>query len=210
MAHVVNQIHSSRGPIASSLDRPWKPNGTVVVLAPGQGYHRELPLLKQGAQALVKAGFHAVRFDWRYHTAGGKPSAGLKEERLDLKAAVLFARSIEGVERIILAGKSMGAGLALDFVCEDRRFAALALLTLPIRPPASTVADKLARIKPPVLIINASTDPLCDLKTLFQVAQAPKHAPQIVIVPGNHALAGSDESVDVAVQSLVVWAKQWI
>jgi len=210
MANLVTKIHSSRGPIAASLDKPWKPNGVAVVLAPGQGYHRELPLMKQGAQALTQAGFHAVRFDWRYHTAGGKPSTDLKGERLDLKAAVLFARSIEGVDKIILAGKSMGAGLALDMACEDRRFAGLALFTLPIRQPAAAVAEKLARVKAPVLIINASTDPLCELKSLFQVALVPKHAPQIVIVPGNHALAGSDESVEVAVRSLVVWAQQWI
>src|SRR5688572_14848995 len=63
--------------LEATLHRPGKGNGAAVVIAPGQGYHRGLPLTTRTAEGLAEAGFVALRFDWGYFTAKGKPSERL-------------------------------------------------------------------------------------------------------------------------------------
>src|SRR5687767_10713862 len=68
-------VPTARGvPLQATLHRPEKPNGTAIVLAPGQGYHRGLPLMQRGAEALAGAGFLVLRFDWAYFTAKAQPA----------------------------------------------------------------------------------------------------------------------------------------
>src|SRR5262245_8630812 len=104
------KIPTKRGAeLEATVHRPAKGNGVAVVLAPGAGYHRGLPLMKRSAEALAEAGFVAVRFDWAYFTAKGQPQDDLAPEVADLDAAVAFARKQEGVTKVIVAGKSLGS-----------------------------------------------------------------------------------------------------
>ncbi len=201
-------IRTTRGEtIEATVDRPLRRNSTAVVLAPGQGYHRALPLLQQSAQLLAKAAFTVVRFDWRSFTTGQPPSEDRSEERHDLETAITYAWSLPGIRRLILAGKSLGSSLALDHATSDRHLAGLVLLTLPVRDSVDLVADKLSLVRAPILIINAAMDPLCDLRALYRVALSPRRTPQVVVVPGNHALAGAPESVEVAARAFATWAQ---
>lgn len=192
--------------LTTTVTRPQKANGAAVVLAPGQGYHRGLPLLKGAADALAAAGFLAVTFDWRYFTADTKPSEDRSAERADLDEAIALARG----QKLILAGKSMGAGLALDRAM-GADLAGLALLTLPVRDVGHAVA-RLDYVRAPVLIVNGDTDPLCELATLHTLAARCMKPPRVVVVPGDHSFEGetTTQNVTLAIQSLVTWATQWI
>ena len=131
------QIKTGHG---STLDMvlhlPREPRGVAVLIAPGQGYHMDLPLIEKSADRLSDAGFHALRFNWGYFAAKGRPSEGLKVEQADLEAAIGWIRKTKGVEKLILAGKSLGSLVVLNRAGEKHDdIEGVALLTLPIHAP---------------------------------------------------------------------------
>jgi predicted alpha/beta-hydrolase family hydrolase len=209
------------GALKATLHRPAKSNGFAVVLAPGQGYHRELPLMKRGAEALAEAGFVAVRFDWAYFTAKGQPAEDFATEVADVDAAIAFAKKQESVTKILLVGKSLGSVAALRWSnANEGSLAGLGLLTYPTTDPAKPEslypgADELAKSALAPLILCGDNDPLAELHALYALAARPRKVPQVVIVPGDHGLTDGDkasaataENVGLALQHLVVWAKR--
>lgn len=205
------------------LHRPQQANGVAVVLAPGQGYHMDLPLVKRSCEGLAEAGFTALRFDWAYHTSGGRPSPELATERDNLEAALDYAKQLPGIERVILGGKSMGSGVALSVAqkrCDE--LSGLALLTYPIHRPGSpdepfSSASGFDAITVPVLFVCGDNDPLSELRPLYSLAAAMKVSPCVSIVPGDHSMreAGTgeqntEENIGLAVESLVLWCRRWI
>jgi predicted alpha/beta-hydrolase family hydrolase len=216
------EIPTARGvALKAVVHRPAKGNGAAVVLAPGQGYSMEKPLLKRSAEALAEAGFVAVRFDWAYWTAKGEASADLATEVADADAAVAFAKKQDGVSKVLLAGKSLGSFVALRWSNEHPdALAGLALLTFPTNDPQNggavrQEATALEKCALGPLIVCGDADPMADLPTLYGVAAKAKPAARVVIVPGDHGFGdgvkGSPvtlENVDLAVQNLVLWAKR--
>ncbi len=224
-------IPTPRGPkLAGVLHYSAAPNGVAVVLAPGQGYHKELPLMKRSAEVLSAAGFTALRFDWAYFTAKGQPSADLSVEREDVDAAIAFLRARsasmdehrDSAKKIVLAGKSLGSLASLMRAgTKSDDLAGLALLTLPVHQPDDTSnarveAADLDKAKCPVLIINGDSDPMSDLATLYRLAASAKTAPRIVIVPGDHGFEtkpgdhpSAKPSVELAAQALATWARRF-
>lgn len=204
------------GALKATVHRPAKGNGAAVVLAPGGGYHKELPILKRSAEALAEAGFVAVRFDWAYFTAKGEPADDLKPEIADVDAAVAFAKKIDGVSKVLLAGKSLGSMVTLAWSLQhEDAVSGLALLTFPTTPDANLAAADLAKSDLGPLVVCGDHDPLVDLTTLYAVAAKAQHPPQIVIVPGDHGFTNGDktspetaENIELAVRNLVVWAKR--
>ncbi len=82
-------------------------NMPVLVIAPGMGYHRGLPLIAELAKKAVKEGFAVMTFDWHYFSNNSKPEKGYLKEYGDIKAVTEYVKSMEGVdgERLVLAGK---------------------------------------------------------------------------------------------------------
>ncbi|MGQ0612839.1 MAG: alpha/beta fold hydrolase [Planctomycetaceae bacterium] len=214
-------IETPRGALLQAThDRPREPNGAAVVLAPGRGYRRGLPLLQESAAALAAAGFHAVRFDWAFFTAKGQPSEDLSKEIEDLDAAIGYARGIEGVRRVILAGKSLGSIAALlRASARSDDLAGLVLLTFPLHDPADESklfpeSERLAALKLPTAIITGDDDAACRLKPLYALAARCAAPPSIVIVPGDHSFKEGEDAakaaanVRFAAQALASWARR--
>lgn len=204
------------GSLKATVHRPAKGNGCAVVLAPGGGYHKELPILKRSAEMLADAGFVAIRFDWAYFTAKKQPSDDLSTEVADVDSMVAFAKKQEGVTKTLLVGKSLGseATLAWSLQHEDQ-VAGLALLTFPTTPDANPSAADLAKSDLAPLVVCGDHDPMVDLAALYSIAAKAQHPPRIVIVPGDHGFTNGDkasadtaENVELAARNLVVWAKR--
>ena len=208
--------------LEASLHRPAKGNGVAVVLAPGQGYHRERPILARSAESLAAAGFVALRFDWAFFTAKGQASSDLANERTDVEAALAYVRQIEGVQKVLLAGKSLGSLVALARVAEKHDdLAGVALLTFPMHPPgvpapATAGIDRVKSLRLPVLIVQGDQDPLGDLRALYPLVADAKVPPKVVVVPGDHGFqeGGPDDprtvdNIDLAVRALVLWARRF-
>ncbi len=206
--------------LKGTVDAPTKPNGGAVVLAAGRGYHGGLPLLKACAERLAAEGFFVVRFEWAYFTAKKEPAPDLSTEIEDLEAAITCARKIEGVRKVIVAGKSLGSVAALlraEKKSDD--LSGIALLTLPVHQPgepAKTLpeAEKVASLKLPVLILCGDHDELCNPSAIYALAATCEIPPTVVIVPGDHGLKEGDdaakeqENVALAAHALAVWAKR--
>jgi predicted alpha/beta-hydrolase family hydrolase len=215
-------IPTKRGTqIVASVHEPAKPNGVAVVLAPGQGYHRELPLMRRSAEALAAAGFRALRFDWGYYTAKGEPSDDLSAEVDDVDAAVAYARGLPGVSKVVLAGKSLGCLVALARAARTPGdLAGLLLLTPPTAardtPARAAALDGWGSVELPSLVVVGDRDPLCDLAGLYASLASSKVPPRVVVVPGDHGLARSkddrsetDDNVGLAVAAVVLWTRRF-
>jgi predicted alpha/beta-hydrolase family hydrolase len=206
--------------LKGTVDAPAKPNGAAVVLAAGKGYHGGLPLLKACAERLAAEGFVVVRFEWAYYTAKKEPAPDLSTELLDLEAAIAYAKGLDGVKKVIVAGKSLGSVAAL--LRAERKpddLVGVALLTFPIHnrgQPARIFpeAERLANLKLPVLVLCGDGDDLCSPGALYGLAATCPTPPTVVIVPGDHSLKeGEDEAkvqenVALAAHALAVWAKR--
>ncbi len=82
-------------------------------------------------QALAERSIAALRFNFRgVGKSGGEFGEGIAEQE-DVKAALDFALSTEGIdkERIGLAGYSFGGGVALPVAIKDERVKMLALVS---------------------------------------------------------------------------------
>lgn len=220
------QIPTPRGvKLAGFLHLPAQPTGTIVVLGSGRGYHMDLPFLRRTAERLQEVGVAALRFDWAYFTAKGEHAPDLSVELEDLEAALAYAKAVNGVQHVVLAGKSLGSVAAQLRVAQKHDdVAGLMLLTWPIHVSGQSdqilpEAHALARSwDKPWLIACGDADPYSDLKSLYALAAGSTHLPRLVIAPGDHGFNGprgrEDEpttlaNVEVAAHAIARWARLW-
>jgi len=153
-----------------------------------------LPLLP----ALRDLGFSVFAYDYRgYGLSEGRPSE--RNVYADIDAAYDYLTRDLRVppERIILYGRSLGAGAAVDLAA--RRFVGGLILESPFltafrvmtRIPVFPVdkfrnVDKIGRVRCPVLVMHGEADeivPLWHGQRLFETAPGPK---TFVAIPGAH------------------------
>ncbi|OAV62131.1 alpha/beta hydrolase [Enteractinococcus helveticum] len=119
---------------AATLYRPAMIDGPVpcVVLAASLNQTR-MDGYPRFAERFAAAGYAALVFDYRYvGDSEGEPRqlVDYQQQREDLRAAVEFARTLDGVDpaQIILWGFSFGGGHAISVGAEDQRLAAVLTL----------------------------------------------------------------------------------
>lgn len=149
-----------------------EPGPPLVVLAHGLSATHALHYWRV-AEGFAAAGFAVLDFDPRRIGASeGEPRQVVEVEAqlTDLRAAVAFARTLEGVDPagVALFGSSYGGGLAIEVAAEDKEIAALCLVVpqvdtrsnLPGMPPSwrlrvlrKGIADRVGRMlgRPPLL-----------------------------------------------------------
>jgi hypothetical protein len=179
----------------------------AVILAPGQGYHMELPILKGLAEKLATSGILAFRFDWNYYSTDpqkGQPSAGLVQELEDMQSVITLAMSDARVDsgQITIAGKSIGSVVAFRAFTRNPTGKALVLLT----PLCSSPTDErgnaipsprvtgplnypgLADLTKPVVMALGNSDPACSVPQLYDWLKGTKGNVVTVVVGGDHGL----------------------
>lgn len=190
-------IHS---PEAAKQNRP------VLIIAPGQGYHRERPLVKDLAIAAAKKGYVAIRFNWEYckfDAAAGKctgdASMDLVPETEDLMTVVRYAKSLPNVNsnQIILAGKSLGSLVGHTVFAKDKSLKGFVLMT-----PVCTGEDSAGKPVPageanysglleetrPVVLVKGNTDPSCETGMMYDWLRAAKQPIPAVVLGGDHSM----------------------
>jgi predicted alpha/beta-hydrolase family hydrolase len=180
----------------------------------------DAPLIKRSYDELAGRGFLVVRFNWDFYTRRGSPSAGLRNEIADLKAAVEFCRSQPGADGVFIVGKSIGSLAAVQVALDDESLAGVVLMTVALHPPGRPAqvhppAAKLAHVRQPLLIVSGDDDPLCSLSALYRLFNQADRPPRIVIVPGDHTLqagepAATRQSEDLAVNAIGIWLSRWV
>lgn len=185
----------------------------MLVFAPGQELGLGDPLLGRTCDKLADRGVTCLRFDWGYRGDTDEPSPGLLDEREDLATALAHARAHLGAEHLVLAGRAMGAELALDY-CQEPGFAGLVFVGAPLHDEGDPSLVRLAErrvftFRMPVVFVTGHDDPFCHPKALYTWGARCTPVPHTVVVPANHDLAG-DRVARVIVESVATWIASWV
>ncbi|WP_293307719.1 alpha/beta fold hydrolase [Mycolicibacterium sp.] len=191
------QIPSGDSYIAAWVYRPATLSGTCVVMAHGFSLTRH-DGLEPFAEAFVDAGATVVCFDHRYlGDSGGEPRQRFRAsaQLADWRAAIAYARGLEGVDRVVLWGYSFSGGHCATLAAGDTKPDAMLLLC--------PFADGLGRVRSTPLPLIAWITPhaVADL--------AGRHCTIPVTGPvGSHAampLADEEEGFAIAVADNSPW-----
>jgi predicted alpha/beta-hydrolase family hydrolase len=184
----------------------------AIVLAPGQGYHMQLPALEQTARAIVGQDIAVFRFNWAYYTLTpqGTPSADLSDEVDDFMAILLIARADPRVDKnkVSVGGKSLGSVVAWRVFSSDPTLVG-ALLMTPVcsrlpggEPPPLAILDQtypgFQRERRPVSLIVGDADPLCATSILYASAANHRGALRVNVVGGDHSFENRSLPAPVA------------
>jgi dienelactone hydrolase len=202
------KVKTPRGAeVAVAINVPGNLRGkaAAVVIAPGQGYHMDLPIVEDLAKKVSASGVIAFRFNWGYFTADpqkGAPSADLSREFEDLQAVLNFAKADARVDasQILIAGKSMGSVVAYRAFLSDASAKALLLLTplcsrasddngKPLPAPVATAGQnypRFAEITKPVVLVLGNADPLCSPPALYDFLKNTKGNASAIVIGGDH------------------------
>ena len=150
------------------------PRESAILLANGAGFHMESPWMAAVAEGLAARGFPVLRFNYPYQERGvreGKrlpPDPAPRLEATHERAArMLSERTPE--ERLILAGKSLGARMSSHLAAKDFPCHALCFFGYPLHPPKKPEklrSEHFAAIVQPTLFLQGTRDDLCDLDLL--------------------------------------------
>jgi dienelactone hydrolase len=166
----------------------------TLVLAPGQGYHRALPLLAQLGHRARALGLAVFTFDWAYRSSGGRPSPDLVDEVGDLQAVLTWARQHPGVDtsRLFVGGKSLGSLVAYRAFRADPELAGLMLWT-PVCAAGEDDEDEdnypdIEEEARPVGVFLGDSDPLCPLGELYDWLDDSEGNVAVQVYAGDHSL----------------------
>jgi hypothetical protein len=205
----------------------------ALILAPGQGYHMNLPAIEQPAKRLLAQGVAVYRFNWAYFSRtspGGSPSDDLSTEIEDLASVIARVRSEPRVDqrKISVGGKSLGSVVAWRVLREDKSLRSGLFLTpicssLPkgATQPISEADENypgLSTEQRRVTFIAGDRDPLCSPGVLYRFAASSVAPIRVAVVGGDHgfgnralqgviaeaALARNIESVSVLATSFIL------
>jgi hypothetical protein len=170
-------------------------SGIGLVLGHGAGGDMTTPMLEAVALGLALRGHAVLRFNFPYAEAGRR--APDRPERLELAytaAASTLRAAGTRLERVVLGGKSLGGRIASMVVSKGLACDGLVFLGYPLHPAGKPkmLRDKhLDAIKVPMLFVQGTRDPLCDLALLKPVVA---HLSQRVTL---HVVDGGDHSLDL-------------
>ena len=168
----------------------------TLVLAPGQGYHRGLPLIAQLGVRARALGMAVFTFDWAYRAAGGEASDDLDTEAGDLAAVLTWARQhplVDG-ERLFVGGKSLGSIVAYRVFLEDPDLAGLMLWTPVCAAGDDEDADEgghypdIEDERRPIGVFLGDRDPLCPLGDLHDWLDDTDGSVATQVYAGDHSL----------------------
>lgn len=196
-AHV--EVATPSGPGRLDVDRPAGPVRGVLLLGHGAGGSVDALDLAAVRDEVTAAGVVVARFTQPYRVAGRRAPAPAGQLDACWLAAVDTLRARRGLRRapLVVGGRSSGARVACRTAAAARAVAVVAL-AFPLHPPGRpgvTRADELDGADVPVLVVQGERDPF----------GTPDAAPgrEVVVVPGDHALARDPAAVARAVAGFV-------
>ena len=148
------------------------PASPVVVLAHGAGNDMQAPLLVAVQHELAARGVRCVAFNFLYAELRRKapdPLPVLQETYREVLAWVQASFACE--HRPVLGGKSLGGRVASHLVADGVAAAGLVFLGYPLHPagrPEQLRTSHWEKIRVPLLFVQGTRDPLCQLPLLEQ------------------------------------------
>lgn len=165
----------------------------VVILAHGAGNDMHTPFLRAMQEGLAGRGAVSIRFNFPYKERGRKAPdrAPLLEATWRAVIAAVRGQRAYGTLPLVLGGKSMGGRMATHVAAAGEPCDGLLLLGYPLHParrPEVLRAAHLHQVHCPMLFVQGSRDPLCDLVLLQrELAAVPAPWRLQVIEGGDHS-----------------------
>lgn len=173
------------------------PAAAVVVCHPhslyGGSMHNNVTYAIAGALAYVNIA--SLLFNFRSVGASGGRFGGGIDERDDVRAALDYLQSREGIDvkRLGVAGYSFGGGVALPVACSDRRVKAFALISPYYE---DDPVDLLKDCSMPRLVIGGSDDDIVtEDKVRLYVDPVAGHVDLEIISGADHFWGGYEEEM---------------
>ncbi|WP_437738402.1 alpha/beta hydrolase family protein [Sorangium sp. So ce1335] len=168
-------------------------SGVAVVLGHGAGGDMHAPLLVDVARGLADRGHTVLRFNFPYKELGRKAPDRPEKLEMAYEAAIARLRK-EKPERLVIGGKSMGGRIASLLAARAVPCDGLVFLGYPLHPAGRRDAlrdEHLPAIKAPMLFLQGTRDPLCDLDLLRPVLKRLGRRARL------HVVEGGDHSLEV-------------
>ena len=222
----------TRGDVRIRVDATTTVPGVVCAPAPGAGRARVAVVLAHGAGAdmtnaflsavhegLAARGALVLKFNFAYTETGRRVPDPPARLVATFRAAVAWLDAqpaARGLPRI-LGGKSLGGRIASHLAAEGDAVDGLLFLGYPLHPPGrpGQLRDAhLAAITAPMLFVQGTRDPLCDLSLLAPVLERlGRRATLAVIEDGDHSFhvrksSGRDDRA--ATEEVIAAASQWL
>ena len=192
----------------------------AVVIAHGAGNDMHSPLLSHLHKSIANQGILCVKFNFPYKEQGrripDRPDRLMSTWRAVI--ATLTADLDLSPNRVVLSGKSLGGRMASMVAAEDRVADGLVFFGYPLHPPGQT--DKLRithleNIVCPMLFVQGTRDPLCDLELLktFVLDPSPKQTTLHVVESGDHSfnvLKKTQRTAESVWQEIVTVTINWL
>lgn len=152
------------------------------------------PVVYAAAHGLDEAGFETLRINFR---GVGESTGSYDEGRGELEDArtaldFLLARHASPPERLVVAGFSFGAVVALRLARGDARVGRVVAIATPAE---RLDAADLASDGRPRLFLHGEHDDLAPLAALRERLGAPAASDQVQVLAADHFFAGQDEAI---------------
>ena len=191
-----------------------------IVFAHGAANDMNHPLLRAVAEGLASHGYSCLRFNFPYRELGKKSPDSEPKLILAWRRAIEEMKARTGCRKLIAAGKSLGARMVAQASDQDLlRPDGLIFLGYPLHAPGrkEVLRDApLRKIQVPLLFVEGTRDPFCDLDLLKGVLQE-LGAPVTleIIQEGDHSykLPKSDPRTEqdiheFVIQTSIAWLKE--
>jgi predicted alpha/beta-hydrolase family hydrolase len=202
------------------VEIPW-PGGVVtgrlsgdgsdgILLAHGAGTTQDHPFLVRLRDGLAGAGHTVLTFNYPYSERGSRSPDPQQRLLACHRAAADFLGA--GVERLFLAGRSMGGRMGTYLAAEGYPTAGLVLYAYPLHPPGRPEklrVEQFAKIEIPMLFFQGTNDALSRMD-LFQMHIAgPPNVTVDVLEGATHSTKGGgwteSAMADRLIDRTVVW-----
>ena len=182
-----------------------------ILLAHGAGTNQHHPFMVILRDGLAEAGHTVLTFNYPYAERGSR-SLDRAEKLVDChKAAADYLRA--NIERLFLAGRSMGGRIGTYLVAEGEQADGLILYAYPLHPagkPERLRIDQFADIETPLLFFQGTRDALSRTE-LFDTHIRPLPNAEVEVLEGaSHAFSGGGWTPETMVERLVEGTTKWI
>lgn len=133
-----------------------------MVLATGAGTGQDHPGVAGLADRLAAAGIEVLTFDYAYRAAG-RPFPDRPAVLLDVHRAAIASVRREGLDAVVLAGRSMGGRMSTMLAAEGEPCDAVVAFGYPLHPagkPDRLRVEHLPRLDVPTLFVTGTRDAL--------------------------------------------------
>lgn len=165
-----------------------------MLIAHGAGNDMHSPLLSYIHDAIGRQGSLCVKFNFPYKEQGRRMPDHRSRLINTWRAVVAQVRTEPRLSpaKLVVSGKSLGGRMASMMVSEGVRVHGLVFFGYPLHPagqPDKVRSSHFSNIDCPLLFIQGTRDPLCDLDLLRSeiIDQDPRRASLHVIDGGDHS-----------------------